>query len=302
MRFLCFFSTLRRRTFSWVLPLLFVFFVSCEKNIEIKLDPTESNLVVEATIENDQPPLVLLTSSLQYFSKIDSAALRNSFVRNASITVSDGSKEVRLIEDSLVSREGARIYFYTTANQDKSFVGKLNSRYTLTINHSGKTYTASTTIPSITRRIDSLWWEKLPLAKDTNSARVIIRATDKPGRGDFIRYFTKVNGGPFLPGFNSVFDDNIIDGSTYTIPIDKGIDKNIPFADSLSYFKKGDTVTIKLSNIDKATYDFWRTYEFSLQSIGNPFSSPTRILSNISNDALGYFGGYANQYRVIILK
>jgi hypothetical protein len=147
-----------------------------------------------------------------------------------------------------------------------------------------------------------LWWEKLPLAKDSNTARVVIRASDKPGLGDYIRYFTKVNNEPFLPGFNSVFDDNIIDGTTYTIPIDKGFDKNGQFSDTLSYFKRGDTVTIKLCNIDKYTYDFWRTYEFSLQSIGNPFSSPTRILSNISNNALGYFGGYGCQYRTIILR
>jgi hypothetical protein len=78
-------------------------------------------------------------------------------------------------------------------------------------------------------------------------------------------------------------------------------DKNLEFADSLSNFKRGDTVTIKLCNIDKGTYDFWRTYEFSFQSIGNPFSSPTRILGNISNDALGYFGGYGAQYRTVII-
>lgn len=300
------FPHFQSNTAGWLHGISFIFlllvFVACEKDIDIKLNPSESNMVVEATIENDQPPVVLLTTSLEYFNRIDTINLKNSFVKNATVSISDGTKEVRLFIDSLVSREGAKVYFYSTGLQDRSFVGRLNSRYTLNINHAGKTYTATTTIPSITRRIDSLWWEKLPLAKDTNDVRVVIRATDKPGLGDYIRYFTKVNSGPFLPGFNSVFDDNIIDGSTYTIPIDKGIDKNIPFADSLSYFKRGDTVTIKLSNIDKATYDFWRTYEFSLQSIGNPFSSPPRILSNISNDALGYFGGYANQYRTIILK
>ena len=80
-----------------------------------------------------------------------------------------------------------------------------------------------------------------------------------------------------------------------------GFDKNAEFSDSLSFFKRGDTVTLKLCNIDKVTYDFWRTYEFSFQSIGNPFSSPTRILGNISNDALGYFGGYGAQYHTIII-
>ena len=165
----------------------------------------------------------------------------------------------------------------------------------------GEVYTATTSIPEITRRIDSLWWEKIPFAEDTNDVRVMFKGTDRVGLGDFIRYFTKKGQEPFLPGINSVFDDQIIDGSTYTVQIDKGFDKNLEFADSLSNFKRGDTVTIKLCNIDKGTYDFWRTYEFSFQSIGNPFSSPTRISGNISNDALGYFGGYGAQYRTVII-
>ena len=165
----------------------------------------------------------------------------------------------------------------------------------------GEVYTATTTIPEITRRIDSLWWEKIPFAEDTNDVRVMFKGTDRVGFGDFIRYFTKRGQEPFLPGFNSVFDDQIIDGTTYTVQIDKGFDKNAEFSDSLSFFKKGDTVTLKLCNIDKVTYNFWRTYEFSFQSIGNPFSSPTRILGNISNDALGYFGGYGAQYHTIII-
>jgi hypothetical protein len=98
-----------------------------------------------------------------------------------------------------------------------------------------------------------------------------------------------------------VFDDQVIDGQQYSVPVDKGFDKNTQFSDSTSYFKRGDTVMIKLCNIDRQTYDFWRTSEFNFQSVGNPFSSPIRILSNISNDALGYFGGYGCQYRTIII-
>ena len=56
-----------------------------------------------------------------------------------------------------------------------------------------------------------------------------------------------------------------------------------------------------LKQINKETYDFWRTMEFSYANIGNPFGSPTKVLSNISNGALGYFGGYAPQFRTIII-
>lgn len=129
----------------------------------------------------------------------------------------------------------------------------------------------------------------------------MLKGRDRPGLGDYIRYYTRVGKGPFLPGFNSVFDDQIIDGTSYTVTVDKGFDRNTEFSDSTAYFRKGDTVTVKVCNIDKVTYDFWRTYEFSFQSIGNPFSSPTNILGNISNGALGYFGGYAAQHRSVII-
>jgi hypothetical protein len=56
-----------------------------------------------------------------------------------------------------------------------------------------------------------------------------------------------------------------------------------------------------LSNIDKTTFDFWRTMEYSYQSVGNPFSTPTKVMGNISGNALGYFGGYATQYRTLIV-
>jgi hypothetical protein len=274
---------------------------SCEKDITIQLDPSVSRLVVDATIENGRPPMVFLSKSLDYFSKIDPAVLSSSFVRNAKVRISDGSTDVLLKEDSIKNSTGTKIFFYTTSGPSLSFLGKLKSSYSIVIEAEGKVYNATTTIPETTRKIDSLWWEKVPLAKDSNRAKVVIRATDRPGLGDYIRFFTKVGQQPFLPGFNSVFDDQVIDGQQYTVPVDKGFDKNTQFSDSTSFFRRGDTVVIKLCNIDKQTYDFWRTSEFNFQSVGNPFSSPIRILSNISNDALGYFGGYGCQYRTLII-
>jgi hypothetical protein len=125
---------------------------------------------------------------------------------------------------------------------------------------------------------------------------------DPPGFGNYIRFYTQTGPGPFYPGLNSVFDDQIIDGTTYDIEIEKGIDRNtkIDF-DNYSFFNRGDTVTVKFCNIDKAAFDFWRTMEYSYSSIGNPFSSPTKVTGNIQGGALGYFGGYAVQYKTLVI-
>ena len=280
-------------------------FFSCEKDIDIKLDDTTESLVVDGSIESGQPPLVILSKSLNYFSKIDADILQNSFVRNAEVYISDGVKRHRLKEDSIVNTTGNVIYYYSNdpANPSTAIIGTFNTSYTLEINAEGKQYKASTTIPSISRRIDSLWWEAVQITKpeDSNLVKMIIRATDQPGLGDYIRYFTKTNQEPFYPGFNSVFDDQVIDGTTYTFPVDRGVNKNFEIKEDDVFFSRGDTVILKLSDIDRVNFDFWRTFEFSFQSIGNPFSSPVKVLGNISNGALGYFGGYAAQFRTLII-
>lgn len=271
--------------------------LSCEKDIDIDLKESEPRLVVDGSIENGTAPFITLNWSLDYFGKISPQILLSSFVRRAEVAIIEANRSYRLREDSIAAGPGAFLYFYTT----DSLKGKLNTRYQLNIQAEGQTYTSATTIPLITRQIDSLWWEKAPLIDDTNRVRMMIRATDKPGFGDYIRYFTKTNSQPFFPGFNSVFDDQFIDGKTYTIQVDRGLNKNADNSDEDLYFTRGDTATLKLCNIDRATYDFWRTFEFNFQSIGNPFSSPTKTLGNISNGALGYFGGYAAQYRTLII-
>ena len=93
----------------------------------------------------------------------------------------------------------------------------------------------------------------------------------------------------------------MIDGTTYQLQVDPGIDRNnkVPF-DS-NYFKRGDTITMKLCNIDRATYTFWSTWEYAFQSIGNPFGQPNTIIGNISNGALGAFYGYGAAFKTLIV-
>lgn len=274
----------------------FIFLISCEKDIDIDLEESEPRLVVDGSIENNMRPTVTLTKSLDYFGTFSPELLLSSFVRKAEVSITEGSVSYKLREDSIPLSGGAFYYFYTTDD----LRGKLNTNYTLNITAEGRSYSATTTIPQITRRIDSLWAERAPV-NDSVFYRMMIRATDRPGFGDYIRYFTKTNSQPFFPGFNSVFDDQVIDGKTYTIQVDRGLNKNADNDEFDVYYRPGDTATLKLCNIDRVTFDFWRTFEFSFQSIGNPFSSPTKILSNISNGGLGYFGGYAAQYRTVIM-
>ncbi len=283
--------------------LFLLLLTACEKTVVFKLDQTEPKLVVEATIENGQEPVVYLTKSLNYFSSIDRSQLVGSFVHGAEIFVSNGAKTQQLREYSAPIGGGNFFYYYSSDAGIPSnyFRGELDRGYSLQILVDGKEYRALTRIPDTTRRIDSLFWKPAPAGNPTGKVALMVRAYDRPGFGDYIRYFTKRNSEPFYPGLNSVYDDQIIDGSSYEVQVERGVDRNYSQTSGYSFFDRGDTVTLKLCNIDKNTFDFWRTMEFTYASVGNPFASPTRVLGNISGGALGYFGGYAAQYRTIII-
>jgi hypothetical protein len=290
-----------------IILLLFIIttgIVACEKDISITPPDLAPKLVVDAQIESGAQPIVILSTSLNYFATIDTADLNKSFVRNAKVTLTDGTKTSQLKLVNL-NVQGFKLVYYTNdpTNPSAAIIGAYGKNYQLTIELNGQTYSSRTTIPLLTKTIDSLWSKPVPNRPISDSFRVIsAKITDPLGLGNYIRYYTKVNRADYLPGYNSVFDDNVIDGKVYSVDIPKGVDKNFPLErENYGFFKRGDTVSIKYSNIDKATYDFWRTWEYTYQSVGNPFSSPGVVIGNINNGALGAFCGYAVSFKNIII-
>ncbi len=285
--------------------LITLFTSSCEKDIQITPSSQSVQLVVDAQIENNSPPVVILSTSLNYFSTIDSTTLYNSFINNAKVFLSDGTKTIQLKNYEFKFANGYRYNFYSTDLSDPThtILGVLGKTYQLTIDYNGALYNSETTIPLLTKQIDSLWYRPVPNRPLTDSFVVLsAKITDPPGLGNYIRFYTKINAKDFFPGFNSVFDDNVVDGKSYAVDLPKGIDKNnIEKGENNSFYKKGDTITVKFCNINKASYEFWRTWEYAYQSIGNPFSSPGVVIGNINNGALGAFCGYAAQYKKIII-
>lgn len=283
--------------------LILSFFSACEKAINIQPESQKPLLVVDGTIEDGKRPFIILSNSLNYFSKINPEILMASNVTDAKVTLSDGVAvaQLKAYKQSLGSFS---IVYYSSDTTDMStaMIGQTGKTYNLQIDYSNTLYTSVTTIPAVAKTVDSLWWKPAPFNSDTTKVVVMGKLTDPAGYGNYIRYFTRVNSEAFLPGAISVYDDQLTDGTTYEYQMDQGIDRNSPPGeDDYGFFKRGDTVTAKLANIDKATFDFWRTLEFSYQSVGNPFSNPVKVLSNVSNGALGAFCGYGVQYKTIII-
>jgi hypothetical protein len=283
--------------------------LSCEKEVNINLSSGEPKLVVEGRIETDSYPFVMLTRSVGYFSKIDLTTLENTFVHNAIITVSDGSKTIQLKEYSIdTGLVGTKFSFYSIDTGDAvsfNFKGRAEAYYTLKIEAEGKTYNSITKIPAA-GGIDSLWFRKPSenMAVPT-AVMMYVRYSDPDTLGNYVRYFTKRNSEMFLVPFNSTFDDQIVNGTTIdSLSLVAGYNRSQdqPNFDSVGYFFRGDTVTLKWCSIDKSSFKFFSTLEFATGSVGNPFSSPVNVTSNIQGGALGVWAGYGVQLTTRIIS
>ena len=284
--------------------LLIISVASCQKEVHIDLGSSPSQIVVEGQIENGQPPFVLITSTLSFFSNIDLKSLEKSFIHNAVVTVSNGSKTMTLREYSL-DTAGSKFYAYTidTANFANIFVGEIGKSYTLTIVSNGKTYTSVTKIPA-PKGVDTLWFADPEFKNDKtpDSARQLFANYSDPDTlGNYVRYYTQRNRGAFYPV--GIFSDEIVNGKVISnISLIAGYEHTTDAnGDSLRYFYPGDTVTLKWCEIDKGVYTFWNTDQFAANSVGNPFASPINTTSNISNGALGVWAGYGSILKTIIV-
>ena len=278
---------------------------SCEKEVHINLQSEASQIVVQGTIENGQPPIVLINSTFGFFSSIDFSTFQNSSIHGAVVTVSDGTKTVTLKEYTIDTLSGNKFYAYSldTANPANILIGELGKFYTLNITYNGKSYSAFTKIP-VPKALDSIWLGPPVLSRKgtpANAIEMFGKYTDPDTIGNYVRYFTRHNShDQFLAG--GVFTDELVNGKTISdVDLFAGfVEDGNANSDSLSYFYPGDTIALKWCEIDKGVYDFWNTYEFAVRSVGNPFSSPINAKSNMTNGALGVWAGYGSVISTIV--
>lgn len=286
---------------------LFLGLSACEKEVDIPISTGKAKLVVEGSIETGLPPYVILTNTVGYFSKIDLATLENSFVHGAQVSVSDGVSTIQLREYSLDTGTANKFYLYSVDTADPAslaFTGKVGGTYQLRIRYEGREYTASTFIPNPTP-VEAIWYDSLstPPADMPEARMLYIRFRDPDTPGNCVRYFTRRNNELFYSAFNSVYDDEIVNGTSFDLNLPRGYNKaKQPDIDSLQYFFVGDTVTLKWCSIDKKVFDFWRSFEIATTTVGNPFASPIRVATNISNGALGVWAGYGSTFNTIVIR
>ena len=291
--------------------LLMMLFTACQSEIEVDLPDYEPKLVVEGYIENGQPARVMLTRSVPFFQHIDmNYILNNVLIMNAvvTLTTSDGESEQLFF---LPTSESPYMFAYTG-----NIRGKENTRYDLTIEWGGQTYTASTSIKH-TFDLDSIGFcQMLDMLADTMRT-IRLQMTDDPAEMNFYQFFVKVHGinlhdNYWVSTMPVAFDDATFNGLTFNFEILRAnpstflmpqmSDEQMREFTRMTY-RPGDTVYVKYGLIDYDSYQFWNTGGNNAALGQNPFTNPTPTISNIKGENVtGVWCGYACKTAVLIYE
>ncbi|MBL7888194.1 MAG: DUF4249 domain-containing protein [Bacteroidia bacterium] len=282
------------------------FLTSCEEDIDLNIASSEPKIVIEGEIENGKFAQVMVTRNSPLTQAVN---FSNILVTNAQVYVSNGVITDTLVFDTIFNASNPFCYV------GNSVIGIPGQTYFLTVIADGKTYTATTTIPAPIA-LDSVWWQPQPPKDSLGFAWATL--SDPTGVGNGYRWqvkrptkFVMFEGNPLIldrryiaPG-GATFDDKFIDGKTFdfayfrpTDPTEAAYYEDEP-EEERGYYKYGDTIYIRFSTLDKASQDFYKTYEAAMSSNGNPFASPVTILSNIQGGGLGVWAGMGCSYDTI---
>lgn len=268
--------------------LIAVMFLSCKKTTNTK--QFEPQFVVEGWIENGQYPVVIVTHNLPIDAVIDSAQAEEIIIRWAKVEVQtdDESEILTLMRDDNIFPK----YIY----KGTQLKGKTGKRYKLTITYAGNIITAETTVPS-TPLIDSIKFTNVY----ENKYQLSISFTDDATTTDYYRFYAKLDS---VISFSSTnpggFSDRLFNGGSVSFQLFRNRYSNISrYTDA--YFKRGDTVNVKLSKMDSTSFAYWESVGREISRV--PFLSKTGVTgANIQGPATGIWYGVASNLRTGIAK
>lgn len=242
---------------------------SCEDVVEVDLNTAEPRLVIDASLNwpkgaSGQTQQIRLTLTAPYFDNGVPPAT------GATVIVTDVSNNTF----NFIEQGDTGIY------QNDSFLPAFNQTYTLTINYSNETYTATEKLIPVSA-IDRVE-QKNDGGFSGDEIEIKAYYTDPPGVQNFYLF-------EFITNPNTisleVYNDEFIDGNDF---FGFYSDEDL---------KSGDELVIRNSGISERTYEFLNILlQQSDEDAGDPFQTqPTSVRGNCINQTnpnnypLGYF-------------
>ncbi|MDP7567065.1 MAG: DUF4249 family protein [Flavobacteriales bacterium] len=330
---------MKRNLLYLILATILLF--SCEEEITLELPETTDKVVVEGYIQPSYPIFLQLTKSSGYFDEISENELANVFINNANVIVTrmSDNTSLQLYFNAIDSLGDIGIYSDMSIDNPIGFnpeFARIDERYKLEVIYNDDTITSITGIPNIEseteKMIDSVWFIEDPLFPNYGDFYMSYNDADTLGNnimleskrishhiGDniyesdplFVKAlwgkvrndFEGLNG---IKNFETYFDrgeNEMFGGMEHGGKRDPliGNFQTEHLDDSLGYLQ-ADIALIRISQIERAPFEFWRSTEFQEQMNGNPFAEPMNLQHNIVNGLGVWEGKGAIYYKVIAKK
>jgi len=277
-------NTKRGYLFRIIFIMTFIFiawFLSgCQQVVSIDLNTANPRVVVEGNIKDQPGPYsVFLSMTGSYFD----TTLVDPPISHAQVLISDDAGNRDTLKEVI-----------SGTYQSSKLMGVSGRTYTLSVIANGKDYMAITTMPSKIY-IDSLYALPRHSFGGESGYDIYVLFKDPPSLGNYYRINAHTS---------AVIPADSIDGQRYRLFTDKLTNGN-EMTERIRAGRNvnpGDTITIELCSIDKASYDYFHTLSDILSSDRSPTSlAPANPNSNISGDALGYFSAFTVDTKKIII-
>ncbi len=258
----------------YIFPVVCLFICSCTKVISVNLNDANANIVIEGVVDDNPGPYQVKISQTVNFSE------SNVFppVSGATVTITDSTTG---FTDNLIENSSG---LYTT---QEILQGKPGHTYQLYVSANGKIFTASSTMPGPVS-LDTVTFYSTA-AFGTERTNAVANFQDPAGVVNYYTFSESVDGRQIDQTFN--FSDRLSDGRYLSLQL---------FNDS-AYIQSGANVQVQMHCVDQAVWSYFNTLG---QARGNNSQSvsPSNPISNISNNALGYFSAQTTQSKQAVFK
>lgn len=237
---------------------------SCSKVIDVKLDNSVSQVIIEGELTNNKGPYTVTVTESVNFGETNDFPGRD----DATVIIQDLTSSAI---ETLSSKGGG-------AYQTAKLLGVAGHSYQLTVTLDSKIYTATSTLPLTAVKLDKVYAKKFAL--DNDQVFMVPVFKDPAGKGNYYRIRQWVNDVP-IKGSYTISDD-AADGLTNNAQLFY----STAVADGNPLINNGDTMTAELQCVDKDVYDYFRTLG---TTIDQNAATPSNPLTNFTGGAMGVF-------------
>ncbi len=275
---------------GWGGLFLFFLFARCTSP-DLSIDYTP-RVVVEGSIGHNTYPTVLLSVTAPVTGTQDTVSLLQHAIQSALVVVSDGTYDDTLY----LRRNNNRLPPFEY--RGRNLKGQAGRTYTLRVEYSGDTLTATTRVPAPVP-IDDVWF--VPRSPGDTVGYLGIRFRNIST--DCYRLATSSHDARdvFTPCLYGNIDSNrYAPGDTINLELAKG-PSIYPVNDFNTMYHVCDTIRIQLSTQPREAYDYWNAYQNELLNGQNPiYPAYTSLPTNIRG-GIGIWSGYGHTQHTVVL-